>query len=133
MKSEIAMSVANIVLIFFAFVMWWLIVHPDIVGIRKLKPMPKIAYVFAASILLTPACAMIMFSDTLMYTSLAHEPLVFRVLTPIMDQKSGGVIMKIFQEIVFIATLAYIFVQWARSEHDTDSNDLNPKVNLITK
>ena len=89
--------------------------------------MQKIAYVFVASILLTPACAIIMFSSHLMYTSVANEPLVFHMMPPLADQKSGGVIMKIFQEIVFVCTLGYIFFQWVRSEHDLEANDLNPK------
>jgi len=133
MKSQIVMTLADLILIFFAFVMWWLIVHPDIVGMRQLKPLPKIGYVFAASILLTPACAIIMFSDHLMYTTVAMEPQIFHFLPPLMDQKSGGVIMKIFQEIVFVATLAYIFVQWAKSDVKGEENDLNPKVPLVTK
>ncbi|MGV3489602.1 MAG: cytochrome c oxidase assembly protein [Tuberibacillus sp.] len=133
MESAWAMGMANVILTFLAFVMWWLVVHPEIVGLRSLKPLPKIGYVFAASILLTPACAIIMFSDHIMYTKVAAEQQIFHFLPPLMDQKSGGVIMKIFQELVFIATLAYIFVQWAKTDLKSEDNDLNPKVNLVTK
>lgn len=131
MLSGIAMTVANIILIFFAFVMWWLIITPNIVGIRRLKPMPKIGYVFAASILLTPACAMIMFSDGVMYHTIASEPRVIGIFSHLADQRSGGVIMKIFQEIVFVCTLGYIFIQWARTDRDPEANDLNPKPNYL--
>ncbi|MFC4617547.1 cytochrome c oxidase assembly protein [Camelliibacillus cellulosilyticus] len=133
MVSDMRMMVANIILLFFAFVMWWLIVQPPMVHAHKLKPMEKIFYVFAASILLTPACAMIMFANHFIYDTTAAETQLFSFLSPLEDQKSGGVVMKIIQEIVFIGALGHIFYQWSKKDRDSGANDLNPKPGLLLK
>jgi putative membrane protein len=132
MTSVIAMIVANVILTFFAFVMWWLIVTPNIIGVRRLKPMQKICYLFVSSILLTPACGIIMFADHFIFITVANEPQLFHFLPPLTDQSSGGVVMKAFQEIVYVAILGYIFIQWARSDRDPEANDLNPKIGITS-
>jgi putative membrane protein len=46
----------------------------------------------------------------------------FAHLSPLDDQQLGGVIMKIIQEIVYGATLAYIFFRWYRRERKEDDD-----------
>lgn len=124
---DVLMTAADVVLLIFAFVMWWLVVQPEEAGTRRLKPIEKVGYVFAASILLTPACALIMFSNHVVYDPVLHEPRVFEFFTPLQDQKAGGVVMKAIQEVVFIGALVYIFAGWAKADKDPEGNDLNPK------
>ncbi|GGE39538.1 cytochrome c oxidase assembly factor CtaG [Pullulanibacillus camelliae] len=120
------MVMANVVLIFFAFIMWWLVFTPTEKNTRVLTDFQKLGYVFASSVILTPACAMIMFADHFLYIKTASEVTVLHFLPPLQDQKSGGVVMKIMQEIVFICVLASIIYKWAKKERDPQANDLNP-------
>ncbi|GGH77373.1 putative membrane protein [Pullulanibacillus pueri] len=125
------MTLANVILIIFSFIMWWLVFPPTERNTRVLTQFQKLGYVFAASVVLTPACAMIMFSNHVMYNTIAHEPQVISFLPALQDQNSGGVIMKIMQEIVFVCVLAHVVYSWAKSERDPEQDDLNPKSNNI--
>jgi putative membrane protein len=123
-----------------AICMWWPLMNeiPEYIALNGIK---KVGYVFANGILLTPACALIIFADTPMYdtfsdprswakalelcvpsTTLAtlnlSGPEMFNSMSLIDDQQLGGVIMKIIQEIVYGTFLAKIFFQWYREEND---------------
>ena len=55
----------------FCFAMWWPIIAP-IPELDRLSPLQKMTYLFADSILLTPACALIIFAGSLMYKSFPY-------------------------------------------------------------
>ena len=124
------MFVSNIILIFFSFMMWWLVFPPLLEHIKVLTDFQKLGYVFVTSVVLTPACAMIMFSDHFLYHQTANATTVFEFLPPLQDQKSGGVIMKILQELVFVCVLASVVYRWAKNERDPEQDDLNPKTTV---
>ncbi|WP_085521542.1 cytochrome c oxidase assembly protein [Tuberibacillus sp. Marseille-P3662] len=130
MSDMTYMILANIFLIFLAFIMWWVIIPPtDELG--TIDNPKKLIYVFFASVLLTPACAMITFAPGMLYESVATEPVIW-IMSRLEDQHTGGVVMKVMQEIVFIATFGYIFFKWFRQERETNkSNDLNPSTDAL--
>ncbi|MBW7476890.1 cytochrome c oxidase assembly factor CtaG [Paenibacillus oenotherae] len=132
-----------------SFMMWWQIVSP-IPEWSRLTDVRKMAYVFANGILLTPACALIIFTTSTMYAtyndpevwavamgycvsgdpsallaSFDGGPSFFNLIKPIEDQQLGGIIMKFVQEIMYGGILAYIFFHWYKREH-TDSDDEIP-------
>lgn len=134
------------VLFLFAIFMWWPLMNrlPEYESLSGLK---KIGYIFADGILLTPACALIIFADTPMYATFSDPsawmealklcvptstlasldlsgPEVFNSMSLIDDQQLGGVIMKIIQEIVYGVVLAQIFFSWYRKEQE-ESEDIN--------
>jgi putative membrane protein len=39
------------------------------------------------------------------------------------DQQTGGVIMKIIQEIVYGTVIGYVFFRWARREREKEKNE----------
>lgn len=137
-----------------AFIMWWPLVNP-LPEEQRLSGIKKIGYIMADGMLLTPACALIIFADQPLYATYSEMtawlaalelcvpagtlagldlggPELFNALPLVEDQQLGGVIMKIIQEIMYGSILAYVFFGWARREREKDEMDLNkamhPKV-----
>lgn len=142
------------VMFFGAFIMWWPLVNP-LPEEQRLSGIKKIGYIMADGMLLTPACALIIFADQPLYATYSEMtawlaalelcvpagtlagldlggPEFFNALPLVEDQQLGGVIMKIIQEIMYGSILAYVFFGWARREREKDEVDLNkamhPKV-----
>ncbi|HYK75197.1 MAG TPA: cytochrome c oxidase assembly factor CtaG [Pseudoneobacillus sp.] len=141
----------TVFLFIFAIFMWWPLMNrlPEYQSISGLM---KVGYIFANGILLTPACGLIIFADNPMYatysdpsawmealklcvpvTTLASlnlsGPEVFNSMPLIEDQRLGGVIMKIIQEIVYGVVLGQTFFSWYRKEQ-AESGDvdlMNPR------
>jgi putative membrane protein len=131
-----------------AFMMWWQIVCP-VPEWNRLTDLRKMAYVFANGVLLTPACALIIFSSTPMYAtyndpevwakamgycvsgdpkallSSFSGPSFFNLMKPAEDQQLGGIVMKLVQEIMYGAILAYIFFHWYKKEHAETEDELS--------
>ncbi|WP_227395639.1 cytochrome c oxidase assembly factor CtaG [Jeotgalibacillus aurantiacus] len=124
-----------------AFCMWWPLVN-TLEGEYKLSGLKKVGYIFADGILLTPACALIIFANSPMYETFFNGgawleamalcvpagtlqglqsigvtgPELFSNMPPLEDQQVGGVIMKIIQEIIYGYILAQVFFEWYRKE-----------------
>ena len=124
--------------------MWWHLVN-KVEGSVRLSGLKKIGYIFANGILITPACALIIFSKVPMYDTYADPavwaealklcvpagtlsglnlsgPEMFISMPVLEDQQTGGVIMKIIQEIVYGIILATTFFTCFR-EDTKKSND----------
>ncbi|SEN30759.1 putative membrane protein [Mesobacillus persicus] len=139
-------AVFTSVLFIFSIAMWWplLNVLPEQQSLSGLK---KVGYIFADGVLLTPACALIIFAETPMYATFADPtawgqalalcvppstlatlnlsgPEMFSSLSLIEDQRLGGVLMKIIQEIVYGVVLAYAFFSWYNSEREKEKEEL---------
>ncbi|WP_275695446.1 cytochrome c oxidase assembly factor CtaG [Fredinandcohnia quinoae] len=153
-------SVTSIIFIA-AILMWWPLLN-KLEGWNNLHGLKKIGYIFADGILITPACALIIFSDAAFYATYTElgawtkslelcvpasllsqidlsGPDMFTSMSALEDQRTGGVIMKIMQEIIYGIFLAIVFFEWARKERGideldedlmVDSNALNePRIN----
>ncbi|MGW8457986.1 cytochrome c oxidase assembly factor CtaG [Bacillus atrophaeus] len=133
-----------------AFFMWWPLVH-KLKELPQLSGLMKLGYIMADGILLTPACALIMFSGTPLYATYTEPsawaeamklcvpadmlgqipltgPEMFNTLPLVEDQQLGAVIMKIIQEIVYGACLAIIFFQWVKKEREKDGQEEPPYI-----
>ncbi|OCA85573.1 cytochrome c oxidase assembly factor CtaG [Bacillus sp. FJAT-27225] len=139
-KLSIWMHAGITSLIFlFATFMWWPIVT-ELKEYQTLSGLRKIGYIFANGILITPACALIIFSNEPLYATFSDPrawakalelcvsptmlagldlsgPQMFSSMTLEEDQRLGGVIMKIIQEIVYSFALARVFFKWYKDEH----------------
>ncbi|WP_188205681.1 cytochrome c oxidase assembly factor CtaG [Alkalibacillus aidingensis] len=125
-------------ILFAAFCMWWPIMTPfkDRVLI---KPLYKILYMFGNGLLITPACALIIFADQPLYATYSQPdafmtalalcvptsvlsgmnlggPQVFLNMPLVYDQQAAGIIMKVTQEFLYGGILAKIFYDWYQSE-----------------
>lgn len=135
-----------LVLFVTSLMMWWQIACP-VPEWNRLTDLRKMAYIFASGMLLTPACALIIFSSTSMYATYSDPevwakamgycigggnasllltkfsgPTFFNIMSsPAEDQQLGGIVMKLVQEVMFGCILAYVFFNWFKREHrDTD-------------
>jgi putative membrane protein len=133
-----------------AFMMWWQIVCP-VPEWNRLTGLRKMGYVFANGILLTPACALIIFAGSPMYatyndpqawtTAMGYcvagdpsallerfqgGPAFFSLMKPVEDQQLGGIVMKLVQEVMYGAILAHVFYHWYKQEHADTDDDLPP-------
>ncbi|MCD7033928.1 cytochrome c oxidase assembly factor CtaG [Metabacillus sp. GX 13764] len=138
-------SAASIFLFFSALCMWWPLFN-KFEDKNKLNGLMKIGYIFANGMLLTPACALIIFSKTPLYLTYSDPaswmhamqlcvpsgtlsglnlsgPEMFNSLPVMDDQQLGGVAMKIIQEIIYGAVLASVFFNWAKEEREKDKKE----------
>ncbi|MGX4609344.1 cytochrome c oxidase assembly factor CtaG [Priestia megaterium] len=136
-------GIVSVVLFIAAFCMWWPLVN-QLEEEQTLSSLKKLGYIFADGVLLTPACALIIFANHSLYATYTDSsawvqalslcvppsmianlgqlaPEMFNTLPPVEDQQLGGVIMKIIQEIVYGTVLGFIFFQWARKEREKDT------------
>ena len=124
-----------------AMMMWWHVTPPD-PKYARLTDLKKMGYIFGTGFLLTPACALIIFTGSPMYATYSDPsvwmkalgycvpgnielkfaelgvegPAYFSVLPPLHDQQLGGVIMKLVQEGINAALLYYVFKKWYKRE-----------------
>ncbi|RFU60501.1 cytochrome c oxidase assembly factor CtaG [Bacillus sp. V59.32b] len=128
----------TVVLFFTAIFMWFPLVN-QLPEKESLSGLYKVGYIFGNGILLTPACALIIFASNPLYTTFTDAtawaqamelcvpasalsglnlsgPELFNGMPPLEDQRTGGVLMKIIQEIVYGIVLGYVFFAWYRKE-----------------
>ncbi|MGG1658824.1 cytochrome c oxidase assembly factor CtaG [Brevibacillus sp. NRS-1366] len=134
-------NMIHLLLLLAATLMWMPVIAP-LPEINRLSDLQKLAYLFANGVLLTPACALIIFSETPMYETYVDGPSLlcapffsapidksmFAVpLPPHEDQRLGGIVMKLMQEMTYGAVLAYIFTNWYKKERDQPEDELLPQ------
>lgn len=123
-----------------AVFMWWSIIDIEEVT-QRLHGLKKIGFIIGSAVLITPACALIIFTGTPLYDTYTNPdvwlkamelcvpastlaglslsgPELFSNMTPIDDQQLGGILMKIVQEIIYAAFLMSIFFKWYKNEQD---------------
>lgn len=147
-KTDAVYHAVITVLIFIAgFFMWWPLIH-RIEELPQMNGLLKMGYIMADGILLTPACALIMFSNTALYSTYSDPsawveamklcvpldmlsgmsltgPEMFSSMPVLEDQQLGAIVMKIIQEIVYGTFLAIIFFSWAKKERAKDEEELD--------
>lgn len=135
-SSQFAHTSISTILLIAAFIVFVPLLSP-VKELDKLSPLLKIAYILANSVLITPACALIIFANTPLYASYTQDgswlqalslcvpgdvlqglapnlsgPEVFTSMSTMEDQQLGGIIMKIMQEITYGVILSTIFFRW---------------------
>lgn len=134
-----------------AIFMWWPQIN-QLPECQTLNGLKKLGYMFANGILITPACALIIFANHPLYAAYTDPhlwgeslrlcvpssilsglnlsgPEMFSSMSLLNDQQLGGVLMKVSQEIVYGIVLARSFFQWYREEQEnTEENSVNPPI-----
>lgn len=121
MTSSVYMYLSILVLLVLSFIMWWPVISP-VETTANMKPLYKIAYICGMGILLTPACALIIFSKDLLYTSYMHSSQLLGI-DPLNDQQGGGALMKIIQEIIYGTVIAVVFFAWSKEQKNFELED----------
>lgn len=139
----------SILLFFVAICMWWSLLSP-LPEYKQLSGIKKVAFIFISGILLTPSCALIIFSDTPLYATYSDPhvwgkamslcvgssafsslnlsgPELFSSMSLLHDQQLGGVVMKIIQEIIYSVVLGHVFFEWYRKDQEeSELQIMNP-------
>lgn len=121
-QSAFMMFVVHICLLFLAFLMWWPMLSPY-KELNALTDLKKIFYMFADGILLTPACALLFLSGDLIYQHYFNVPQLVGFLSPMDDQQSAGVFMKVIQEITYGIGLGVSVYCWVNYGHKKEKDD----------
>lgn len=131
------------VLFILAVIAFWPVLNKVDPPEKHMNYLFKTLYVFGIGGLLLPACAMIIFTETPMFKTYTESaawlksmelcvpagvldslkdqnmisgPEYFSNMSPLSDQRTGGVIMKILQEVFFGFIIAYLFIKWWNQE-----------------
>lgn len=140
-------SIYTVILFLLAIFMWWPLVN-RMDRENQLSGLKKVAYLFADSVLITPACALIIFSKTPMFETYTNTelwiqslhlcvpsdivpnlnltgPEMFNLMPAHYDQQTGGVIMKVLQELIYGVILYRILMEWYRKEQQEETKGTN--------
>lgn len=145
-----------ILLMVTSILMWFPVICP-VKSMDRLAGFKKMGYIFANSVLLMPACALIIFADDAMYATYT-DPLLWATalgycvpmnsttiiemfsgpqslawMEAVEDQQLGGVLMKLIQEAVYGTILSFVFMQWYRRENpkEREGDSLDPTPELL--
>jgi putative membrane protein len=108
--------VEHLVLMVAAMLGWWPIVSPS----RLLPPPPyaaQLLYLFVFGMPMTVVAAMITAAEEVLYPFYEAAPRITS-LTPIADQRLGGVIMWVPSGLIPLLAFTVIFFRWAAAEAD---------------
>ncbi|MDR7236156.1 cytochrome c oxidase assembly factor CtaG [Neobacillus drentensis] len=141
----------SILLLVVATFMWWPLLN-QMPEHQTLSGLKKVGYIFADGILLTPACALIIFADSPMYATYSDPqvwgqvmslcvgsanfaslnlsgPELFSSMSLLHDQQLGGVLMKIIQEIIYGVILGHVFFEWYRKDQADSEREMKQTLN----
>lgn len=130
-----------VVLLIAAFAMWWPVLTP-LPEFNRLSELRKMGYMFLNGVLLTPACALIIFAKAPLFDTYISGPVLlctpfyaipledtprqlYTSLSVLNDQQLGGVIMKLIQETVYSSVIAYNFFRWFRKERGSEPDGIS--------
>lgn len=116
------MILTNYVLLTLGFLMWWPVITP-LPEMRELSYLMKMAYLFADGMLLTPACALLAFSNHPVFEPYLHVPTLVWFMTPLWDQQAAGVFMKVLQEITYGIALLFVIYKWITTERKKEKTE----------
>ncbi|MFC5774116.1 cytochrome c oxidase assembly factor CtaG [Ectobacillus antri] len=152
-QSQLLHPITLAILFFMAIMMWWPVLNP-LPQMQTLSEIQKIGYIFANGMLLTPACALIIFASKPLFLTYTDPqawlkamelcvpagtlsslqlsgPEFLNWLPPLEDQRTGGIVMKIVQELVYGTLIGYVFFRWVRQEKEKEKSgvyDMPPYV-----
>jgi putative membrane protein len=104
-------------------IMWWPVMSP-------LPELPRIAaplqmvYLFLAGIPMMISAALITFSRTALYSWYVEAPRLFGI-TPLDDQRLGGVIMWVPGGLVLWIAITAVYFRWTQREVDEDEQQVS--------
>ena len=99
---------------FTSVAMWWPICGPS----KRIPPIrfgPQMLYVLALMLGQTPIFAVLTFSEDVLYETYFYAERILD-LSPLEDQKAGGVLMKLANMAVSVGVLSSVFYRWSQQQ-----------------
>lgn len=94
-----------------ALLLWWPVLSP-LPDWPRLAPPTQLLYLFVAGTPMTIVAAFITLSDDVLYRFYGEAPLQWG-LSPLADQRLGGVLMWVPGTLIFLVALTIVYFQWA--------------------
>lgn len=108
--------VQHLTLLAAAVLAWWPVLSPS-ARVPRLPYGAQILYLFLFGMPMTVVAAMVTGAETLLYPYAANRPLLFG-LSPLADQRLGGVLMWVPAGLVPLISFTVVFFRWAATERD---------------
>jgi putative membrane protein len=99
-------------------IMWWPIMSP-MPELPRLSYPKQMLYICLMTLPMTAVAMIITYSSSLLYPFYGGAPRVFD-LSPLQDQRLGGLIMWIPGGFIFIAVLSVVFFKWVGAQEHAD-------------
>ena len=96
-------------------IMWWPVMSP-LPELPRIAPVLQMVYLFLVGIPMMISAALITFSDTELYSWYVEAPRIIATLTPLEDQRLGGVIMWVPGGMTLWLAITAVYFRWTRQE-----------------
>ena len=116
-RDKVIHMAEHLSMFFVSLLMWWPICAPSD-RLSSIRFGPQMLYILALMLGQTPIFAILTFSKDVLYDTYFYAERIME-LTPIEDQKAGGVLMKLANMAVSVGVLASIFYRWTKSQPAT--------------
>jgi len=103
-------AVEHLLLVASALLLWWPVLSP-LPEWPRLHPAAQLLYLFVAGIPMVPVAAFITLSDQILYPFYGEAPWQWG-LSPLADQRLGGVLMWIGGPMVFLIAMTIVYFRW---------------------
>lgn len=113
--NELFHGTSHIVLILAAFLMWLPVVSPAPATVRRLAPLPQMAYLFAMTILPTIPASFLVFGEDTLYRAYEAFPRMWGI-SAAEDMRIAGLIMKIGAGFFLWGIITVMYFRWAAAE-----------------
>ena len=110
-RDKVIHMAEHLSMFFVSLLMWWPICAPS----NRVPPVrfgPQMLYILALMLGQTPIFAILTFSKDVLYDTYFYAERIIN-LSPLEDQKTGGVLMKIANMAVSVGVLSSIFYRWS--------------------
>lgn len=114
MRSHEVHIATHLLFIVTSVIMWWPVMSP----LAEVPPLPlgaRMLYLFLVSIPMQAVAAIITMADTPLYSWYVDAPRTWG-LSPLDDQKLGGLLMWVPGNLWMFGAIAILFFRWAREE-----------------
>jgi putative membrane protein len=96
-------------------IMWWPVMSP-LPELPRVAPVLQMVYLFLVGIPMMISAALITFSDTELYAWYVEAPRIVATLSPLQDQRLGGVIMWVPGGLMLWLAITAVYFRWTRQE-----------------
>ncbi|HJS47426.1 MAG TPA: cytochrome c oxidase assembly protein [Gemmatimonadales bacterium] len=101
--------------------LWWPVIAPR-PDLSRIRDLPAIGYLFAATIVPTIPAAFMTFSAAPLYGLYELAPRVAGI-PALQDQRTAGLLMKAVGDPILWLAMSVIFFRWARTEQEADRRE----------